>query len=120
MPATSHTSKSNDMGPSLGGGAVTMRQILPGGSKILQRGSSLGLGPAGHEVVEDLADPAPQRQVSLVVVEVDGSLGDVGGEPPAVREGNHAVLGALPDRHGHRDVRELEPPVTGEGQVVLG
>jgi hypothetical protein len=45
--------------------------------------------------------------------------GHVRGEPLAVRERNHAVVGALPDRDRHVDRAQLEPPGLDEREVVV-
>src|SRR5438445_4279723 len=44
---------------------------------------------------------------------------DVGRKPPAVVEGNHAVLRSLPDGNRHPNALELESPGPGEGEVVV-
>ena len=66
-----------------------------------------------QQVVEDLADPAPERQVTLVLVEVHGRAGHVGGEPLPCANGTIRSWRALPDRHRHRDVRRGRSPRAG-------
>ena len=103
---------------------------LPGGTAAGELAGNQLL-PAADQVeklVEDAVDGAHgHRQVPVTWHQVSAGAADVGGQPPAVRERDHPVLVALPDRHrcrlgGHRRrglPAQGEAPVPGEREVVV-
>jgi S-adenosyl methyltransferase len=73
-----------------------------------------------EEIVEDVTHAGQgDREMALPRLQVDPGAGDMGGEPLAVRIGDHPVLVALPDgdRCGH--VGGFKSPVGRERQVVV-
>src|SRR3954447_8134102 len=77
------------------------------------------LGPGGEPVV-DLAEPADRdREVAVLLADVGLDARNVLGKPPAVGDGHHQILDALPEERRHRDLVELEPPGRDEGQIVV-
>ena len=78
-----------------------------------QREGAHALGYVANEssVVEDLGERTHhQRDVAFVAKQLGARCGHVGGEPLAVREGHHAVLGALPDGDRTGDRGEVVAP----------
>ncbi len=73
-----------------------------------------------EEFVEYAADRGDRHgQVPGAGFQVDTGTGNAGGEPLAVRERDHVVLVALPDRDPAGQRVQAEPPVRGEREVVV-
>src|SRR5215469_5786075 len=74
---------------------------------------------AGEEVVEDPVHLHDEGDMALALVEVSAGTGDALRQPDPVRKGHHLVLAPLPYRDRDLDRSEVEPPGTGQGEVVV-
>src|SRR5882762_3224372 len=61
----------------------------------------------------------PEREVAFVGIEMGLRERDMGGEPLAVRKGDHPVLSTLPHRHRASNAVEVEAPIPRKGQVII-
>src|ERR1700761_7081553 len=115
MSASAETAASGES--AAGGGTAAGGWSWPGPAGSCDEGTlTIPMLVAGQvkEVVEDAVDHGDgHREVAGAGFQVDAGAGDVRGEPPAVRERDHVVLVALPDRRPAGGGADGESPVGG-------